>query len=96
MPQYQVDSERLQSSSAAVSSSIGSIRQAVEGMVMNLRSLQDAWHGSAATQFGTVVDQWHAAQQQMEQSLQSIQSALTHASSVYADAELQASRLFSM
>ena len=47
MPQYQVDSERIQSSSAAVSASIAAIRQAV-----------------------------------------------TQASTVYADAEAQASRLF--
>ena len=35
-----------------------------------------------------------AAQQQMEASLESIQQALTQASTVYADAEAQASRLF--
>lgn len=32
MPQYQVDSERIQSSSAAVATSISQIRQAVGGM----------------------------------------------------------------
>ena len=32
MPQYQVDSEQIQSSSAAVNASIQSIRQAVQGM----------------------------------------------------------------
>ncbi len=42
-----------------------------------------------------LVAQWRAAQQQMEQSLESIQQALTQASSVYADAESQAVRLFS-
>ena len=38
--------------------------------------------------------QWHAAQQQMDASLESIQNALTQASMLYADAEMQASRLF--
>ena len=94
MPQYQVDSERIQSSSAAVSASIAAIRQAVNGMYTNLTGLQDAWRGGAATQFTSVSAQWRAAQQQMEASLESIQQALTQASTVYADAEAQASRLF--
>ena len=59
MPQYQVDSERIQSSSAAVATSISQIRQAVGGMYT-----------------------------------ESIQRSLTQASTVYADAEIQASRLF--
>lgn len=94
MPQYQVDSEQIQSSSAAVNSSIVQIRQAVGGMYTNLNALQNVWRGSAATQFTTVAAQWRAAQQQMEASLESIQRALTQASTVYADAETQASRLF--
>ncbi|MBT1180446.1 WXG100 family type VII secretion target [Bifidobacterium sp. CP2] len=94
MPQYQVDSERIASSSAAVQSSVGQIRQAVTGMVANLNALQDAWRGSAATQFTSVVEQWRAAQQQMESSLESIQRSLSHASTVYADAETAAARLF--
>lgn len=95
MPQYQVDSERIQSSSAAVCTSISSIRQAVTQMYGNLHALQDAWHGGAATQFAALAAQWRAAQQQMEQSLESIQQALTQASTLYADAETQAARLFS-
>lgn len=94
MAQYQVDPERIQSSSAAVSASIASIREATGGMVANLNALQDAWRGTAATQFASAFTQWHAAQQQMEASLESIQNALTQASMVYADAEMQASRLF--
>jgi WXG100 family type VII secretion target len=94
MPQYQVDSERIQASSAAVASSIAQIRQAVGGMYTNLNALQEAWRGSAATQFTSASAQWRAAQQQMETSLESIQRALTQASTVYADAEAQASRLF--
>lgn len=54
MPQYQVDSERIQSSSAAVATSISQIRQAVGGMYTNHQALQDAWRGSAATQFTAV------------------------------------------
>ena len=96
MPQYHVDSERIQASSAAVSASVGQIRQAVAGMYANLNELQSVWQGSAATQFSSVAAQWRSAQQQMELSLESIQRALTQASAVYADAEAQASRLFAV
>ncbi len=95
MPQYQVDSERIQASSAAVCTSITAIRQSVVQMYGNLNALQDAWRGGAATQFNAIVAQWRAAQHQMEQSLEYIQKELTQASSVYADAEAQAARLFS-
>ena len=91
MPQYQVDSEQIQSSSAAVNASIQSIRQAVQG---NLNNLQSVWRGGAATQFTAVAEQWRAAQQQMEQSLESIQRALMQASTLYSETEMQASRLF--
>lgn len=43
MPQYQVDSEQIQSSSAAVNASIQSIRQAVQGMYGNLNNLHRAF-----------------------------------------------------
>ena len=94
MAQYQVDSERIQSSSAAVSASVNAIREAVNGMYGNLNQLQSVWHGSAATQFTAVASQWRIAHQQMETSLEAIQHALAQASAVYSDAETQASRLF--
>ncbi|MFT8358915.1 WXG100 family type VII secretion target [Bifidobacterium aquikefiri] len=94
MPNYQVDSERIRSSSAAVSSSISAIRDAVSGMYANINDLQSVWTGGAASQFNTVADQWRSAQQQVEQSLEAIQDALAKASTLYEDAELQASRLF--
>ena len=49
MPQYRVDSEHIQSSSAAVRSSIEQIRQAVQGMYANLEGLQSVWSGSASS-----------------------------------------------
>lgn len=94
MAQFQVDSEQIQSSSAAVNASIQAIRQSVQGMYANLNNLQSVWRGGAATRFNAVAEQWRAAQQQMEQSLESIQHALTQASALYAETEMQASRLF--
>ena len=94
MSQFQVDSEQIQSSSAAVSASISSIRDSVNGMYVNLANLQQVWKGTAATQFTAVSQEWKAAQQQMEHSLEAIQHALAQASTVYADAETNASQLF--
>lgn len=94
MAQYHVDSAQIATSAAAVSSSAEAIRQAVGAMFTNLQQLQSVWSGSAAQQFASVASQWRTAQQQMEQSLDSIQAALAQASNVYSDAEAQASRLF--
>ena len=94
MPQYQVDSEQIQSSSAAVNASIQSIRQAVQGIYGNLNNLQSVWRGGAATQFPAVAEQWRAALQQMEQSLESLQRAVLQGATLYAEPVLQASRLF--
>ena len=94
MAQYQVDSEQIQSSSAAVNASIQQIRQSVQAKYANLTNLQRVWRGGAATQFNAVAEQWRAAQQQMEQSLESIQHALSQASMLYSETEMQASRLF--
>lgn len=66
MSQYQVDSERIAASSAAVCSSITAIRDAVTTMYANLNALQDAWRGAAAAQFNMVASEWRRTQQQME------------------------------
>jgi WXG100 family type VII secretion target len=94
MANYQVDSDQIATSSAAVNSSVSSIRTAVNGMYANISQLQTVWHGAAATKFSSVADQWRSAQTQMEQSLEAIQNALAQASTLYSDAETQASRLF--
>lgn len=94
MAQFLVDPEQIQASSAAVSVSVAAIREAVAGMYTNLANLQNVWRGTAATEFISVSEQWRTAQYQMERSLQAIQHALGQASTVYTDAEVQASRLF--
>ncbi|MBF5066564.1 WXG100 family type VII secretion target, partial [Salmonella enterica subsp. enterica serovar Istanbul] len=45
-------------------------------------------------QFNMVASEWRRTQQQMELSLEAMKQALTQASTVYADAEMQATRLF--
>lgn len=96
MTQFRVDSEQIQQAAAAVGTSVSAIRDAVNGMYGNLQQLQSVWTGPAATQFASTAQQWRAVQQQMEQSLESIQQAMQHASGVYMDAETQATSLFGM
>ncbi|MCI1635556.1 WXG100 family type VII secretion target [Bifidobacterium sp.] len=94
MTNFQVDSEQIRTSSAAVQHSIEAIRDSVHGMYGNLQGLEGIWTGSAATQFTQISQQWRNAQIQMEQSLEAIQRALTQASSLYEEAESQATMLF--
>lgn len=96
MAQFQVDSEQIQHAAHAVGTSIQSIRDAVNGMYANLAQLQSVWTGAASSRFNATAAQWRTAQQQMEQSLEAIQSAMQQASTVYIDAEAQASQLFSL
>lgn len=49
--------------------------------------------GAAAARFKGVMEQWRAAQQQMEQSLQNIQQSMSRASATYAQAEADAQHL---
>lgn len=95
MPQFTVDSEQIASAASAVQGSVAQIREAVSAMYTNLNQLQSVWTGGAANQFSAVADQWRAAQRQMETSLENIQNSLSQASTVYSQAESDASRLFS-
>ena len=94
MPQFSVDSEQIAAAAGAVQGSVAQIRGSVAAMYTNLNQLQSVWTGGAAQRFATVADQWRAAQQQMEDSLESIQTSLAQASSVYSQAESEAGRLF--
>ena len=67
----------------------------VTAMMRHLQDLQASWHGAAAGAFAGVLGQWQSAQAQVEQALDSIQGALAAAAQTYADAEAQATRLFS-
>lgn len=93
MAQFQVDSEQIQSSSAAVNASIQAIRRRCRACTP-ISTICERLEGRSGHTVHAVAGQWRAAQQQMEQSLESIQHALTQASALYAETEMQASRLF--
>ncbi|WP_125776243.1 WXG100 family type VII secretion target [Antribacter gilvus] len=91
---FEVDSEQVGLASAAVAGSVATVRAEVGGLMRNLEGLQGSWHGGAATAFSGTVGQWRAAQAQVESALDAIQAALAAAAQTYADAEVQATRLF--
>lgn len=84
---FQVDSDDLMNKSSAVQGSISRLQGEVNTMEANLRQLQNSWRGQAANNFQEVLTQWRATQLRVEESLASIQTALTAASRHYTDAE---------
>ena len=96
MTTYRVDSDQMISATAAVRGSMGRIQSEVAGLLGQLTGLQGSWSGQASDSFQGVVTQWRATQQQVEESLQSINHALGQAGQHYAEAELTNARLFSV
>ena len=94
MTRYQVDSEAVMSATAAVRGSITRIQAEVAGLQGQLTSLQSSWTGSASVAFQSVVADWRATQQRVEESLAGINTALGMAGQQYADIESQNARLF--
>src|SRR6478736_4783930 len=93
--QFQVDTDRI----AAAAGDVARISAEIEGqvgvMLARLTGLQDAWTGTASAQFQGVVAQWRGTQQQVRASLDSIGQVLGAAGSQYAEAEANATRMFS-
>ncbi len=93
--QFQVDTERIQAASGDIARISGEIESQVGAMMSRLTTLQDAWKGSASTQFQAVVQQWQGTQRQVQASLDSIGSVLGAAGARYAETEAQAVAMFS-
>ncbi len=94
MTRYQVDSEAVLGATAAVRTSIDRIQAEVSGLHGQLSNLQGSWSGQAATAFQTVITDWKATQQRVEESLAAINHALGQAGQQYADIEASNARLF--
>ena len=71
----------------------GSLDDAVTRLA-RLTGLQDAWTGTASTQFQGVVEQWRGTQHQVRESLDSIGRVLGAAGAEYAETEARATRMF--
>ena len=94
MTRFQVDSEAVLSATAATRGSIARLQAEAAGLQSNLSGLQGAWSGSAATAFQSLLSEWTAAYQRVEQTLTAMNEALTHAGQGYAEVEQQAARMF--
>ncbi|MFV0633735.1 WXG100 family type VII secretion target [Demequina sp.] len=96
MTRYHVDAAEVASASGLAARSSDTIRAEVAAMLGHLTALQGTWQGGAATAFAGVLEQWRAAQAQVETALDSITVALGQAATEYQNAEDSASRLFSV
>ena len=91
----QIDTADLMAKSQSVESTLTRIQTDVNSMEAQLRQLQESWKGSASTAFQEVLTQWRGTQQQVRASLDSIGQVLGAAGSQYAEAEANATRMFS-
>ncbi|HEY0261290.1 MAG TPA: WXG100 family type VII secretion target [Lacisediminihabitans sp.] len=91
---YQVDSEAVLGATAAVRSTIGRVQSEVGALHGQLDGLQGAWSGQAASAFQSLIAEWRATQQRVEENLTAISHALGQAGQHYAETELSNARLF--
>lgn len=94
MTRYQVDSDAVLSATAATRGSIARLQAEAANLQANLSGLQGAWSGAAATAFQSLLGEWAAAYQRVEQTLTAMNEALAHAGQGYAEVEQQAARMF--
>ena len=95
MTRYQIDSEAVLGATSAVRSSAERIQGEVSSLHAQLVNLQGSWSGQAASSFQSVLSEWKATQQRVEENLASLNRALTQAAQQYADIEQSNARLFS-
>lgn len=94
MPMFHVDSDAVSTASAQAQQSIARIQSEVTALHAQLTNLQSSWSGSAATAFQAVVSEWHLTAQRVDESLTSINHALSLAAQHYMDIEQATARMF--
>ena len=92
--QFHVDTDRIQAASGDIARISGEIDGQVTAMMGRLQGLQDAWSGTAASRFQSLVAEWQGTQRQVRASLDSIGRVLAAAGVQYAETEAQALRMF--
>lgn len=95
MSVFHVDIAEVSRTSALVHASVESVRTEVATLMANLTALESSWSGQAAGQFHQLTQEWRATQSQVETALDEIGSRLQIAANQYAQAEAQATGLFS-
>jgi len=94
MTAFSVDSDQVLSATSAVRGTMDRVHADTAAMLGLLTQLQASWTGQASVAFQDVVDQWRAAQRQVEDALGAINAALSTAGTRYAEAEAATLGLF--
>lgn len=94
MSTFSTNTNEMQARSMAVQSTIERVRAEVNAMTSSLQDLQGTWQGAASTNFQSVVADWRNTQIRVEDSLNSIGTALNRASVHYEEAEAANANLF--
>ena len=94
MAVFQVDSDAVLASTAAIRGTIARLQSESAAMLAQLTQLQSSWTGSAATAFHGVIEQWRGTQRAVEESLGHINQSLAAAGRQYADTEQYTAGLF--
>jgi 6 kDa early secretory antigenic target len=94
MPAFSVDSDAVLSATGAMRGTMDRVHADTAAMLGLLTQLQGSWTGAASTAFQSALEQWRAAQVQVEDALGAINAALSAAGTQYADAEAATVGLF--
>jgi early secretory antigenic target protein ESAT-6 len=94
MSRYQVDSDEVLGTSAAIRASISRIQAEVAGLHGQITSLQGSWTGQASAVFQSAASQWNTTAQQVQEQLTALNQALGHAGQQYAEIEATNARMF--
>ena len=94
MTLFTVDTDGLAAKSAQVQGTIVRLQAEVDSMQLGLRELEQVWSGQASANFQLLVAEWRATQSKVEESLASINQALSVATQQYQEAELSNARMF--
>ncbi|HEY4557456.1 MAG TPA: WXG100 family type VII secretion target [Yaniella sp.] len=94
MARIQIDVQELFAKASGVQSTADRIQSEVNTMDAALRQLQESWVGQASSNFQSVVTEWRATQQRVEESLRSIREAMQHAGQQYESTEQANAAMF--
>jgi len=94
MTSFQVDSDAVIGATGSIHASMERLSGESSALLGQLVNLQGSWTGSASAAFQSVVAEWRATQQRVEESLGTIGHALGSAAQQYAEAETTNTGLF--
>ncbi|WP_336643323.1 WXG100 family type VII secretion target [Microbacterium sp. MMO-113] len=94
MTVFTVDTDAVHAAEAATRATIERLRSESATLMSQLRQLQTAWVGTAATAFQGCAEEWQGAQQHVELVLDGIGTSLGAVATQYAEADQYSASLF--